>query len=314
MRQSLRSIWPLLLASLLLAACGGGGGSGNDAVAHPAASVSALEPNAPQATGNTASDGFNWFNFRRQQVGLLAVARNGALDAAAQGHSNYQRLNDVITHEQVEGKPGFTGKTLSDRLDAAGYRIRPGAGFAFGEVISATSDSSGANAAEGLVAAIYHRFVIFEPMFREAGAGAATTPGGATYFTVDFAANGLIGGLGAGRIVIYPFADQQRVPRNFFSDNEAPDPVPGRNEVGYPISVHADITAIVNVQSFSVQPRGGSPLAVRLMTNGTDALTPESGAAIIPLVPLAAGTTYDVQFSGAVDGVRLSRAWSFTTQ
>jgi hypothetical protein len=37
-------------------------------------------------------------------------------------------------------------------------------------------------------------------------------------------------------------------------------------------------------------------------------------AAIIPLAPLAAGTTYDVSFSGTVDGTALSKSWSFTTK
>lgn len=314
-----RSIFPWLLSALLLAGCGGGGGSssGTNTTTPTSTSTSAQEPNAPPLTGNTATDGFNWFNFRRQQAGVQVVSRNAALDAAALGHSNYQAVNNVVTHEQTAGKPGFTGVTVGDRLSAAGYQFTPGGSFAYGEVISATSDSSGVNAAEDLLAAIYHRFVILEPMFKEAGAGAATASGSGalTYFTTEFAANGLDRGLGArGRIVTYPFADQPRVPRNFFSDNESPDPVPDRNEVGYPISVHADITAVVSVQSFSVRPRGGNVLPVRLLTSSTDSQTSTSVAAIIPLSPLASGTTYDVQFSGQVDGVNVNRNWSFTTR
>lgn len=313
-----RSILPLLLASLLVAACGGGGDSnGNTTEAKAPATTTVLEPNAPQATGNTATDGFNWFNFRRQQAGIQVVTRNSNLDVAAQGHSNYQLANGTVTHEQTPGKTGFTGRTVGDRMAAAGYQFTPGASFAYGEVISATSDVSGFKAAEDLLAAIYHRFVIMEPMFKEVGAGAAAASagGGLTYFTTNFAANGLDRGLGArGRIVTYPFADQQRVPRNFFSDNESPDPVPDRNEVGYPVSVHADITALIRVQSFTIRPRGGSALAVRLLTSDSDTQTSSSVAAIIPLAVLGAASTYDVQFTGQVDGVDVSRAWSFTTQ
>jgi uncharacterized protein YkwD len=310
-----RSILPLLLASLL-AACGGGGDSksSNTQPSAPATTI-AQEPNAPQLTGSTATDGFNWFNFRRQQAGVQAVVRNASLDVAAQGHSDYQLANGIVTHEQTPGKPGFTGITVGDRLTNAGYVFPPGGSFAYGEVISATSDTSGFNAAEDLLAAIYHRFVILEPMFKEAGAGAARGSSGLSYFTTDFAANGLDRGLGArGSFVIYPFSGQQRVPRNFFSDNESPDPVPDRNEVGYPVSVHADITATVSVQSFTIRPRNGSTLAVRLLTTATDSQTSSSVAAIIPLAPLAPATTYDVQFIGKVDGVDASRSWSFTTQ
>jgi uncharacterized protein YkwD len=318
-----RSFHPALLVStlltaFLLSACGGGGsnsassgGSGNSG-GSSATTASVQCPNALPSTGNTATDGFNQFNCRRQQLGLATLTRNSIIDTAAQGHSNYQMLNNTITHTQTAGNPGFTGATLGDRLTAAGYQF--GGSYAYGEVISSTSDPSGALAAEDLITAIYHRFVIFEPMFQEAGAGAATVPNGVTYFTTDFVNNGLTGGIGSGQMVNYPVNGQTNIPTNFFSDNESPDPVPGQNEVGYPISMHADIISTVTVQSFTVQPHGGSPLSVKLLTNPTDSQTPASAAAIIPLSVLSPGTTYDVQFSGTVDGVPVNRSWSFTTQ
>jgi uncharacterized protein YkwD len=316
----LRQTTPALLLSLLLAACGGGNQSAsttsND-VQQPVTttpgtgSTVTAEPGSPQSTGNTATDGFNWFNFRRQQAGLAAFTRVSTIDTAAQAHSNYQKLNDTITHEETAGKSGFTGVTPGDRLSAAGYT---GSLAAYGEVISSTGTTAGFNSAEDLITAIYHRFVILEPVFRQAGTGAATTSGGTTYLTADFVAATLSGGLGKGKLVNYPAEGQTLVPRNFFSDNEVPDPVPNQNEVGFPISVHADITSAVAVSGFSIQPHGGTPLAVRLLTHAVDAETPASGAAIIPLSPLAAGTTYDVAFAGTVDGVAVSRNWSFTTK
>ena len=303
-----------LAAALMLTACGGGGDSnGNSTVSQAAATTATQEPGAPQATGNTANDGFAWFNFRRQQVGLAAFARNAFIDAAAQGHSNYQKVNNVITHVQTPGKPAFTGVQVNDRLVAAGYTLPPD-DYAFGEVISSTSSTSGFNAAEDLIAAIYHRFLILEPMFKEAGSGAATASGGSTYFTTNFAAIGLNGGLKSGAVVTYPYPGQQRVPANFFSDNESPDPVPSRTEVGYPISVHGNIDSTLVTTSFTVRPRGGDPLPVQLLTSAVDSHTPGSAAAIIPLSRLAGATTYDVSFTGSIDGVPLARNWSFTTQ
>ncbi len=312
-----RPILPLL-ALLMLAACGGGSGSnsnsGSGSTSSPATAVAAPDPGAPQATGNTAADGFNWFNFRRQQLGVPALTRNSKIDAAAQGHSDYQQLNDTITHEQTLGRNGFTGKTTGERLLAGGYTLPPG-GYAYGEVISATSNHSGFNAAEDLIAAIYHRFVIFEPIFREGGSGAATVSGGLTYFTTDFAAIGLKPAQqNSGTFFTYPFAGQQRVPIRFFSDNEVPDPVPNRNEVGYPVSVHANLGSILDALSFTVQARGDTPLQVRVLTHATDAQTPASAVAIIPLTVLKPATTYDVRFSGTIDGAGISRSWSFTTQ
>ncbi|MDF3035003.1 MAG: hypothetical protein K0S28_277 [Paucimonas sp.] len=308
----------ILILTLLLAACGGSGGSSNtssSSISPPAAvsnAVASGDTNVPQATGNTAADGFNWFNYRRQQLGLRQLTHHAAVDQAAQAHSTYQQQNDLISHDETPGKPGFTGITLADRLTAAGYRF--GRTYAYGEVIASSGTTSGVSAAEDLIAAIYHRFVIFEPVFRQAGAGAATVTNGNTYFTVDFITDAF-DGLGQGKFVHYPVDGQQGVPINFFSDYETPDPVPNRNEVGYPVSIHADLGSTINVESFTIQPRGGAAMSARLLTKATDQNTSTSSAvAIVPLSRLARLTTYDVSFSGSVDGVAVSRNWSFTTE
>jgi uncharacterized protein YkwD len=306
-----------LFLAFALAACGGGGGSdggtsGMRLQADETAPATSA-PGAPQATGNTANDGVTWTNYRRQQLGLGTLARNADIDEAAQGHSDYQRINDVITHEQTAGQRGFTGATLLDRLTAAGYQFRQ-PNYAFGEVISATSSTSGFSAVEDLITAIYHRFVIFEPRFREIGAGAGTVPNGFTYMTLNFAADGLGAGLGRGQFALYPIPDQTGIVPVFYSDFEMPDPVGDRNEVGYPVSVHADITSTVSVASFTIRPRGGAALSTKLLTRATDSFTPSSVAAIVPLAPLLPNTTYEVAFSGTVDGVAAARNWSFTTR
>ena len=318
-----------LLLPLLLTACGGGGSDQSSNTTTPPTSQStstqspatsspvgsSSEAGAPAYTGDSATDGFNWFNFRRQQIGLQPLRRNAQVDAAAQGHSEYQKLNKMITHDQDRSKPGFTGEHLADRLSAAGYRFTQGS-YAYGEVISSTTDRSGANAAEALIAAIYHRFLVFEPMFSEAGSGAASVSGGYMYFTTDFTANGLdySKGLASNGIVTYPFANQTGIPINFFSDYEVPDPVADRNEVGYPISVHANIDANIVVQSFTVAPRGGAALKTQTVSGSTSGSSGPSAIAIVPLDPLRAATTYDVQFSGTVKGARVNRSWSFTTR
>jgi uncharacterized protein YkwD len=308
-----------LACALSLAACGGGGSSSGSpaAVVAPTTTIPAstvVEAGAPVAVGNTATDGLAWFNYRRQQMGLPLLTRNTQLDVAAQGHSTYQKLNNTSSHDQIAGLPGFTGASQLDRMTAAGYVFAPRAGYAYGEVISATSDPSGFYMAEELIAAIYHRFVIFEPRFKEAGGGAATVSNGYTYFTTDFAANNGYGpGIARGALVVYPFDNQTNVPRNFFSDYEMPDPVPNRNEVGYPVSVHANIDAVVTVQSFTVAPRGGAPLETRLLSFSTDSDTARSAAAAIPLSPLTAGV-YTATFAGQVDGVQVNKTWSFTVR
>lgn len=306
---------PLLAA--LLAGCGGGGGDG-ERVANSSGFTSDTlpqEPGAPTLSGNTALDGYNWINYRRALLGLSVLSRNSQVDTAAQGHSDYLRLNNTVSHEQTPGAPGFTGVKLTDRLDKAGYGLT--GGYAIGEVISATSKPSGFYHAEELITAIYHRFVMFEPIFKEMGTG-ATTVNGYTWFTADLTAtNGYGAGLGAGRMVNYPANNQTKVPTSFASDSESPDPVPNQNVVGYPISVHSDggrEDGGVVVRSFTVAPRGGSVMNTLLLSRATDSRTTKTAAAIIPLTPLQSSTTYDVRFDGSVGGVATTRAWSFTTQ
>lgn len=301
------------VTAALLTACGGGGSSEPASADENRVSSTSRPQDAVVATDGMASDALSWFNVRRQEAGLGTLARNPSLDAAASRHSLYQSANDVITHEQIKGKPLFTGVNLGERLQQAGYGFNRSS-YSYGEVISATGNASGELAAEDLITAIYHRFVVFEPRFTEAGAGSASRPGEYIYLTANFAANGLGSGLGEGGLVVYPYRDQAEVARNFHSDREIPDPVPDRNEVGYPVSVHADITSTVNVQSFTLQPRGGAVVATKLLSRANDLNTPASAAAIVPLEVLAAQTTYDVRFVGAVDGRAVERSWSFRTR
>ncbi|WP_354670233.1 CAP domain-containing protein [Janthinobacterium sp. SUN100] len=305
---------PALLSAALLSACGGGDNGGKTSLnTSTQAGQLTQEPGAPVLSNNIATDGFNWINYRRGQIGLAPLVRNSQIDNAALGHSNYLNSNNVVVHNQVKGKPGFTGETLYDRLTASGYGVTS----VWGEVIAGVSTNSGFYMAENLITAVYHRFLIFEPVFKEGGAGAAVNNSGYAYFTTDLAGNSRYGpGLPAGQIVSYPFDGQTKVATSFASNEEEPDPVPNQDVVGYPISVHANFDATLSVTTFTVRQRGtGVDLTVRLLSKETDAVnTSRSVAAIIPLAPLLAATTYDVSFIGKVNGASVTRNWSFTTR
>lgn len=303
-------IFSTLLLVLSLTACGG---DAADRHTLSAAELTVTESGTPVLTGDVASDGLNWFNFRRQQAGLAKLARNTTIDRAAVDHANYQQTHNQVTHLQSSGLAGYSGVTADARLRAVGY-VFSGNAYADGEVIAALAERDGFAAADSLLSAIYHRFTILEPAFSEAGTGAATRPNGYTWLTINVVVNGVPVGLGAGRIITWPVAQQQNVRLSFFSDQETPDPVTGRDEVGYPVSVHADMSAIVRVKRFTLRPRGGAELPTRLLTADNDPETPASAAAIIPLSPLRTATTYDVVFEGTVDGSAVSRSWSFSTR
>jgi len=269
------------------------------------------EAGAPVVTGDIAVDGRNWINFRRAQIGMPVTTENAAINNAAVGHSNYLRLNNTISHDQVAGRQGFTGADLGARLVSATYTMPTNEGYAYGEVISGSQRSCGSCMAEELITAIYHRFVIFEPMFRDIGTGAATAANGYNYFTADFATrNGFGPGIAANTLVVWPFNGQARVPTYFLSDTEQPDPIPEFNAVGYPISVHTNLNAEITVTSFTVQQRGGSNLVTRTVNPLAGRKT---AASIVPLGVLLPSTTYDVSFVGKVNNVAVTRNWSFTT-
>jgi uncharacterized protein YkwD len=298
--------WHTLAAAaftaLALSACGGGGG-GDTVTTPPAATYT--------PTPAIATEGLNHINARRSQAGLPALTRVALVDTAAERHSNYQQRNEV-THDQITGRPGFTGVTLADRLRQVNYLSST---FFIGEIISASTSSSGTYLAEELITAIYHRFVMFEPRFKDIGAGSVTNGSGYSIMTVNFGANNGYGpGIGPTVLATWPVDNQTGVTRNFLSDFEAPDPVPNRNEVGYPISVHANGDASITVSSFTVRVRNGNDLQTRLLSAATDQHTPPSAAAIVPLDVLAPNTVYDVSFVGAINGLPTSRTWSFTTR
>jgi uncharacterized protein YkwD len=317
-----KSLIAAFIAALAMAACGGGSDSGSASGANGATGstggstgFSGQDASAPVLTNNVATDGFNWINYRRSQAGVGALARNNQLDRSSQAHSDYQRLNNLVTHDEQSNRAGYTGATVEARVQAAGYALVPN--YASGEIIAATTNNTGFYMAEELVTAIYHRFVMFEPLFKDMGTGSATASASYIYFTTNLGATrGYSPGLPSHSIVSWPFNGQTGVQRNFFSDFEEPDPVPDTNEVGYPISVHANLTEPIVVTSFTVRVRGAAnSLATRLLVKGQDPnTTMASVAAIVPLAPLAANTTYDVSFNGTVGGAAVSKTWSFTTK
>ena len=180
-------------------------------------------------------------------------------------------------------------------------------------MIAATAEPDGFAAAEGLMGAIYHRYLMLEPRFDLAGSAGAHRAGGYYWLNVNFAATRDNRGLGPGRLVVWPAPEQKNVRTSFLSNEETPDPVEGKNEVGFPVSVHADSGSTVRVGRFIIRERGGAELPVKRLEHDSDSETPSSAASIIPLSVLRKGLTYEVEFSGTLDGTPVTRNWSFST-
>lgn len=348
-KYSLRSLVLILSTSLLAVSCGGGGGdnSAGNPVSPSSQNGTQQEAGAPTATGNTASDGFAWINYRRAGAGLTTLALSSEIARAAQNHSDYQRINgpfseegssgsSPITHSETIGMPGYTGASACpDRIAATGFAFNSQDGYGCGEVISAMSVSSGFTAAEELIAAIYHRFIIFQPSFREAGAGSAQSSDGRyTIFTQNFAVRGSFAGLGNGNVAVYPYSGQTLVPTSFDHSTELPDPLPPAMfpeyvnvSVGYPVSVHTDLDQRIAVTRFTLRRQSDATLlSTRLLSAATDAETQPFSAAIVPFQQLSPNTAYVAEFSGTVScdqsyrvepcppPTAVNRTWTFTTR
>ncbi len=300
--------------AIIVACAGCGEGNGGTSTGTSATQLSAQENGGPVSSGDVASDGLAWINYRRIQAGLQPVVRDARLDRAAAAHAAYQQLNNLITHEETPSRSGFTGATATERVRAAGYPLDTQA-QADGEVIAATAETDGFAAAEGLLGAIYHRYLMLEPGFDLAGAGDAHRGGGYDWLNVNFVASRARSASVAARFVVWPMADQRHVRTHVSSDEETPDPVAGRDTVGYPVSVHAPLGSRLLVSRFTVREQGGAAALKTVQLDGSsDRDTPSSAAAIIPLARLRSGVAHDVEFAGSVDGVAVERRWSFTTR
>lgn len=256
-----------------------------------------------------ATTALRQINWRRAQVGLPPLAEHPAMALAAQNHSRYLSANATMGHGETRGLPGFTGTTPGERLSAAGYAWQT-----YGEVVSA-GQATGPWAIESLMEAIYHRFGMLRSDVVEAGAGFDDAhPVYRSIFTMKLGARQRTDTrAGQGWLGLYPVPGQTLVPIDFYSDTESPDPVPGVNRVGYPVSVQAASSEILGIGQFEIRTAGGAAVSSRLLRAGSDAATPSYAAALVPLQPLQPGQTYQVVFTGTVGGQPVSRNWSFST-
>lgn len=247
-------------------------------------------------------------NWRRSMVGLPPLAAQPALGLAAQRHSRYLSANATTGHGEIRGLAAFSGATVADRLTAANYPWQT-----YGEVVSA-GQATGPWAIEALMEAIYHRFGMLRSDITETGAGFDDAhPIYQTIFTMDMGAQQRMDArAGQGWLGTYPADGQARVPIDFYSDTESPDPMPGVNRVGYPVSVHGASSETLAVGRFELST-GGMPVPAHLLQSSSDSNTPRYAAALVPLQPLQPGQTYQVLFSGSSAGQAVSRSWSFTT-
>ena len=224
--------------------------------------------NTNAATGFAADDAFEYLNEIRTQAGMQLFKRDRNLALAAQMHADYLLMNNAWGHEQRPGNPGFTGQTPLDRMLRAGYSSRHNS-----ENVSTHKGAGDAlKSIDGLMGAIYHRFSFLTFDFDEVGVGHASQ--GDYHSFVYNLGNTIKAGLcdeaakdlPPGHYIFKVCADeQQRINQETFNRAltsvqaqnpayvalpadglsgispafyiEAPDPLPGVDVSGYPVSI-----------------------------------------------------------------------------
>lgn len=333
--------------SVLLTACGGGGSSdANTApVTPPTTPVTPPDPvtpttpvvppgdlqtTVPPATYQASSAEMTFFtalNDFRARVGFGLLAQNSQLDQAARNHINYILTNsdinlstiDPVTgrpmfHIEQQGRAGFTGVQEADRAKAAGY-----SGAYVGESGAYGVGEGGARAFNDLASAIYHRQGLMFQEQRDIGIAIGNDPLQTTIIELGYMskpqsnASNFFG--------VYP-ADKQEGIR-LASYPELPNPYPELTTyeavlsgTGYPINVVSKSFTTLATTTFTVTEQGQvNPLPARLLTKDTDPnkLIQSNVAFLVARAAFKPNTTYMARFVGSVDGVAITKLWSFTT-
>ncbi len=241
----------------------------------------------------------------RTKMGMPALNCSDTIQKAAIAHAKYQGINDLPGHQEIPGKPGFTGAHFSQRMDAAGYN-----GIPMTEVICA--GCGGIQAVDAFMNSVYHRTPFVSFYAKSYGFGRYVIGGLSQYATIDFGAGG--SAPSATKRVVWPSANATGVPTTFDCTTESPNPCDaGLTEVGSPISLTGGSNLTVTSTKL-VKAGTATGLALMVRKNSNDSKIPPSQVYMIPKSPLKPATTYTATVKGSLNNTSFTKTWSFTTQ
>jgi len=322
------------LGSALHGCGGGGGGTVPEPSPPPPAPTPSPSPSGPIAAQMSVPTpvgydaerlaAFNRLNEIRLSAGLGMVAQSTAMDLAAQAHADWMVANDVFSHQEQAGTPGFTATDWSLRDEVFGYVPVGGA-----EVMAASGQASAE--VDALVNALYHRagMLAFEPVDVGIGWSGGTAAHVAMPLVIDMSRPGsdAVRGLGQAAqqtidgVAIWSLDHANDVLMRL--GLESPNPVPDQDvlSLGTSVSITVDRLKSLSSASFALTDNAtGAIVPTRLLSNQTDPnfLIPPSFVAAVPLAVLSPDTTYTATYSGTASTLsgnveNIHRTWSFTT-
>lgn len=244
-------------------------------------------------------------NEERVEIGLAPRPEDVKLSAELQKHCRYMAMNNLLTHPEEAGRPGF-----SEEGHRAGMRSILGRG------------QSAEMVAIGMVGTYFHRQDVIRPATMAFGVG------------IEGAFTGIDGRTSMGTApasywpVLYPVPGQSGVGTTY--GKESPDATPGDPSSGYPITAYFG-TSKLKLKEWSLKalPPGSLQMPPGPRTPaGTPAdcytFDPQSGASadmtryqsavcLIAKDPLKVNVDYEVSMTVDVAGTLWARTWRFST-
>ncbi len=266
-------------------------------------------------------EAWRWINCYRNLIDVELVPLTAACALATDRHAAY--MDETAEYGMLETQTAaanYSGYDALERLGTAGQEVDLASQSVY-EMVVRTGNGEEVDprrAVDTWVNTVYHRPPLLRPLLDGVGVGFGGQFG-------DMVAVGpwdTADGSGGLAFAIYPAPGQAGVPTTFFSDTEVPDPAPGKDEVGSPISVtfqaghwhdsdnHFDIQ--LDPDGCSVTARGGEAVDVILLDPENDADLAAT-VVLLPEEPMEPGTTYDVEIAATIAGTPWSKSWTFTT-
>lgn len=238
-------------------------------------------------------------NAARREIGLGPVRVEPALLSAADAHARYMSSNNLATHTQISGNPGFIAVDATARGQAFGYK-KPVA-----ECV-ARADRTPAETVAQFFAAPYHRLPLIRPGEIDFGCGFA-----GEFSCMNFGVFGEPGN------VITPGDGQSNVPISW-DGVETPNPLAIHGvsgEVGYPIVLACFYKKPGKIGFSSAELTGPDGKAVSVLVNhpGNDSNI-KTAIFVIPSKPLLPSSSYSITIKyTTIDETPAEASATFTT-
>ena len=303
-------------------------------------------PSAPQIRGR--GDALHYLNLIRAQIGLHELAHAPVLENSARRHARYLTLNPEDGHGEYHlENPHYTDRKLTGRTRLAGYLYN-----GVHENVSTEEESGSRDGdirtqqrqVDGLMSAVYHRLSLLDRHTDEAGA--AFVRGNGNTVLVFNQGNGRFERACARRM------QQPEAGRKYYRNachngaavyadevmpatellytaypvgsgalpyfyGERPDPMPGYEMTGNPVSIDfSEAAGKIVMKSFKLYRGKNEIRPVKVLTAGNDPngrLTSYQFA-LFPIKPLEYGTLYTAIFDYLRNGRRAQAKWQFRTR